>query len=482
MNRSDLTAKPGWREIRLLTTMAVAMEAPCSHGQTDMPQRIAHFVHRYPPALGGSEAYFARLSRHLAGAGHEVTVFTTNADALEAFWLPKAASFSVGHHVEDGVRVRRYGLSLRFRGRRWLLKPLSLIPQRNWQCLTVTCNPFVWNMWRDAGRIQEQFDLVHATAFPYAFPILCARRLAKRLGVPFFLTPFLHLGDPLNPRDRSRRVYTSSAMMSLARSADVVFAQTPSERAALIQRGVAAERVVLQGLGVDTAECTGGNRLRARQAWEASDEEILVGHLANNSVEKGTVDLLKAAAELWRQGHRFRLVLAGPQMPSFVRFWQGYEHADKVRCLGRLTEEKKREFFAGLDVFALPSRSDSFGLVLLEAWANGLPNVAYRAGGIADVIQHEQDGLLAPCGDVNALAAALGRLVTDAETRRRLGTAGRRRVSCDFRWHDKLEQVAQAYREHHKRWCLGATDPLSGERGEPINDRRSSNERRGFDA
>jgi glycosyltransferase involved in cell wall biosynthesis len=419
-----------------------------------MPLRVAHFVQRYPPALGGSEAYFARLSRYLASSGHEVAVFTSTADALEAFWLPQAASFAAGKYVEDGVRVRRYGLSLRFRGRRWLLKPLSFFPQRQWQCLTVTCNPFTLGMWRDAGRLQERFDVVHATAFPYAFPILCARRLARRLGVPFFLTPFLHLGDPLNPRDSSRRAYTSPAMMSLAKSADLVFAQTPSERAALIQRGVPAQRIILQGLGVDIADCTGGDRLRARQSWAASGEEIVVGHLANNSEQKGTVDLLKAAASLWRQGHQFRVVLAGPQMPSFQRFWQSYGRAEGVRCLGPLTDAQKRDFFAGIDVFALPSRSDSFGLVLLEAWANGLPNVAYRAGGIADVVRDEEDGLLAPCSDVTALTVALRRSVTDALLRRRLGTTGRQRVEREFRWRDKLELVEEAYHELRGRQRL----------------------------
>ena len=58
-----------------------------------------------------------------------------------------------------------------------------------------------------------------------------------------------------------------------------------------------------------------------------------------------------------------------------------------MRRLGPLTDAEKRDFFAGIDLFALPSRSDSFGLVLLEAWANGVANVAYRAGGVADVIQ-----------------------------------------------------------------------------------------------
>jgi len=65
----------------------------------------------------------------------------------------------------------------------------------------------------------ERFDVVHATAFPYAFPIACARRLARRLRVPFVLTPFLHLGDPEDRRDRTRRQYTQPALMALARSA-----------------------------------------------------------------------------------------------------------------------------------------------------------------------------------------------------------------------------------------------------------------------
>jgi glycosyltransferase involved in cell wall biosynthesis len=423
-------------------------EFSCRNNTTRMSLRVAHFVQRYPPALGGSEAYFARLSTYLNGSGERVSVFTTTADALEAFWLPRAAAFESGTRVEDGVEVRRYKLSLRFRGRRWLLKPLSLIPHGNWQCLTISCNPFAPGMWQATGRSCDRFDLVHATAFPYMFPILCARRLAKRLGVPFFLTPFLHAGDPLNPRDRSRRAYTSPALMSLAKSADVVFAQTPTERAVLLRVGVSEDRVVLQGLGVEPSECTGGQRARARQAWGFSTDDVVIGHLANNSEEKGTVDLLKAAELLWREGQRFRIVLAGPQMPSFSRFWRDYVYQQSVTRLGPLTDAQKRDFFAGIDVFALPSRSDSFGLVLLEAWANGVANVAYRAGGIADVVRDDEDGLLAPCGDVRALAAALRRLISDANCRHRLGTAGRWRAEREFRWQPKLALVREAYHRH----------------------------------
>jgi glycosyltransferase involved in cell wall biosynthesis len=416
-----------------------------------MSLRVAHFVQRYPPALGGSEAYFARLSGWFAAGGHRVTVFTTTADALEAFWRAGAPCFPAQTSQVDGVEVRRYRLGLRFRGRRWLLKPLSWLPHRRWQGLTLTCNPLAWGMWREAARGNERFDLVHATAFPYAFPILCAQRLARRLGVPFFLTPFLHLGDLQNPRDPTRRGYTAPALMALVRAADVVFVQTPSEREALVQRGIAPDKLALQGLGVDPSACTGGQRVPARQAWRASSEEIVVGHLANNSAEKGTIDLLRAAELLWQEGHGFHLVLAGPEMPNFRRFWGTYRFAGRVRRLGVLTDQQKRDFFAGIDVFALPSRSDSFGLVLLEAWANGVANVAYRAGGIADVVRHEVDGLLAPCGDIPVLASQMHRLIQDSELRRRLAAAGHQRVHQEFRWQDKLALVRDHYLRAAKR-------------------------------
>ena len=408
--------------------------------------RVAHFVQRYPPALGGSEAYFARLGRHLAAAGDAVAVFTSAALDLEAFWAPAGRCVPAGVRVEDGVEVRRYPL-WRCRGRRYLLKPLSLLPHRLWQCLTLPCNPISWRMWRDAGRADRPFDLVHATAFPYAWPIVCGLRLARRLGVPFLLTPFLHLGDPENPHDATRRAYLSPALLTLVRAADRVFVQTEPEGDALLERGVPADKLVLLGMGVDPAECTGGDRTQVRHGWNVTPGEVVVGHLANNSEEKGTADLLRAAEIAWQQGHRFRVVLAGPEMPNFRRFWDGFAAKDRVLRLGVLSDEQKRDFFAGIDVFALPSRSDSFGIVLLEAWANRVPNVGYRAGGVAGVIRHGTDGLLVRCGDVAGVAAALAGLSRDVELRRRLGAAGRERTLRDFRWADKLRRVRDVYED-----------------------------------
>jgi glycosyltransferase involved in cell wall biosynthesis len=156
---------------------------------------------------------------------------------------------------------------------------------------------------------------------------------------------------------------------------------------------------------------------------------------------------------LWQRGVPARLVLAGPEMPNFRAFFEKFTADPAVGSfppvlrLGVLNEQQKKDFFAGLDLFALPSRSDSFGLVLLEAWANGVPNIAYRAGGVADVIRHQEDGLLVPCGDIQLLADRLAQLVEKHDLRRRLGETGRRRLPDEFRWEDKLALVRRVYHE-----------------------------------
>src|SRR5262249_58196820 len=178
----------------------------------------------------------------------------TNALDLEAFWSRRGRCGAAGRACEDGVTVQRYPIAS-WPGRRYLLKTFSLLPNRVWQCLTMPCNPIAPGMWRNAGRA-ERFDLVHATAFPYAWPIACARRLARRLHVPLVVTPFLHLGNPDDPADPGRRAYLSPALLWLLRSADRIFVQTKLEHHALLNEGIAEQKLVLLGIRVDPEAST----------------------------------------------------------------------------------------------------------------------------------------------------------------------------------------------------------------------------------
>jgi glycosyltransferase involved in cell wall biosynthesis len=412
---------------------------------------VVHVVQRYPPARGGSESYFARLSTWLAARGHHVHVASTTARDLTAFWDRRAATVPQGISVENGVTIERHPL-WRVPLQRWILRGLSLLPVRSWQGWVMSCNPLSWSLRRWAKTYAGPCDVVHATAFPYGWPLRCALLLARRRRVPFVLTPFLHLGDLDDPGNPVRRGFTQPALLAILREADRVFAQTPQERDAILGLGIPPERVVLQGLGVDVAECSGGDRAGWRARHGIGPDEVVVGHLANLSAEKGTFDLIEARLRTWKQHIGFHLFLAGPQMPDIAWLFAPTRLSEEVRrgcqihVLGELSNAERRDFFAGIDVFALPSVVDSFGLVLLEAMANGVPCVGYNAGGIPAVIQHEVDGLVVPC-NVTALAHALTRLVRGrGQWRGQLGEAGRVKALASG-WDGKLQIVEGVYCE-----------------------------------
>ena len=412
----------------------------------ERPLHIAQFVHRYPPALGGAERYCQRLCEHLVKRGDAVTVFTTTALELNEFWA-RSRRPTLEDELESHPTIRRFR-PVTFPLRRYILKAMSFVPVRPWQSATQPSNPLCPRMAMAAANFDGPLDAVHALAFPYSFPILCGLRLARRRRVPFFLTPFLHLGDPSDPHDRTRRQYTRPYLKWLLMQADGVFVQTPSENRAAVELGVRENRVILQGLGVDPVECTGGDRAAARRVWDVAEKVFVVGHLANASVEKGTVDLLKAAG-----AENLRVVLAGPAMPNFERFWTRYERKDLVTRLGPVSDSQKRDFYAGIDAFALPSRTDSFGLVLLEAWANTKPVVAYRAGGPADLVRDGVDGWLVACGNAEELGERLKRLSADAGMRLRFGGAGLARIPVEFAWEPKLQLVRDTFFVGRGRVC-----------------------------
>ena len=93
----------------------------------------------------------------------------------------------------------------------------------------------------------------------------------------------------------------------------------------------------------------------------------------------------------------------------------------------------------------MPSRVDSFGLVFLEAWAQGKPVIGARAGGIPAVVDHGENGLLIPFGDVDALAAAIERLLDSPEEAARLGQTGWRKLKEHYDWERVYPQLLALY-------------------------------------
>jgi phosphatidylinositol alpha-mannosyltransferase len=128
------------------------------------------------------------------------------------------------------------------------------------------------------------------------------------------------------------------------------------------------------------------------------------------------------------------LVLVGPDRPA----------GNRVHALGRVDDEELRRRLADADVLCAPSLGgESFGVVLAEGMAAGLPVVASRIPGYVDVLPETCGRLVAP-GDPDALAAALAELLGDAGLRAQLGAAGRREAAR-FAWPRVAEQVLAVY-------------------------------------
>jgi glycosyltransferase involved in cell wall biosynthesis len=107
---------------------------------------------------------------------------------------------------------------------------------------------------------------------------------------------------------------------------------------------------------------------------------------------------------------------------------------ERILFFADVPHSRLHPFYRAARVFCLPSRSEPFGLVLLEAGAFALPVVASRVGGIPEIISHEQTGLLVTPDDPALLAETLSRLLRDPSDRARLGEALMERVKTEFTW------------------------------------------------
>jgi len=175
--------------------------------------------------------------------------------------------------------------------------------------------------------------------------------------------------------------------------------------------------------------------------------EVVVGAVARLSKEKGLHYLLEAFAAVAGHHPQARLVLAGegPERKRLERLAARLSLGERVRFLGEVPHEQVPEVLQGLDVFAMPSTYEGFGVAALEAEAMEVPAVASRIHGIPDVVVDGETGLLVPPRDRQALAAAMERLVTDGDLRRRLGQAGRALVAEHYSWEENTAQMEALY-------------------------------------
>ena len=410
-----------------------------------------HVVQLYHPVASGAGRYFRAIGERLAAEGHQVTVLATDAYDLEHIWMPGRRRVEPATEWFNGVQivrlpiVRRPGPPLLYPALRRLMTEISRLPDTT----PLLQRLATWTpRWPGVETFFEQygpFDLVHATNITLDFALLPVFACAQRQRIPFVCTPFIHLGEP-----GSRtivRYYSMRHQIDLLRRSERVITMTGLERDFLAARGVPHERLRVVGVGVTPEDLQGGDgdHFRAEQRIDGP-LVLFIGALA---YDKGAIHLVEAMQRLWRAGHPGTLVLIGAPLTHFEAFYARLPQSDRarIRFLPYAPESVKRDALAAADVFVLPSRTDSFGIVFLEAWCYGVPVIGARAGGIPDVITDGSDGLLVRFGDVAGLAQAIRLLLDDRALARRLGAAGREKTLRSLTWDHVYARARAVYAE-----------------------------------
>jgi glycosyltransferase involved in cell wall biosynthesis len=274
-------------------------------------------------------------------------------------------------------------------------------------------SPLPWKLWRLRAVLRElRPDIVHGMSI---FPVALIRRFGlmpatwnvryfayvsidptSSLPVAFarFRQPLLALRNAISRREAPR--------------IDAIFAASETIAERLSVAGIRGRIIAIPGVvDAERLEAESHQQLelpagRPRIVYAAFLEEL-----------KGVADLVAAFALIAEAHPTATLLIAGdgPQKEPLADQARGLGVGDRVHLLGHV--EPVASLFSACDVFVSPSHSEALGISIMQAMALGLPCVCTDVGGISDAIDDGVSGLLVPAHDPPALAAAIGRLLSD---------------------------------------------------------------------
>jgi glycosyltransferase involved in cell wall biosynthesis len=223
---------------------------------------------------------------------------------------------------------------------------------------------------------------------------------------------------------------------------DRVMVPSPSMGDVLRDWGV-TKPIGIWSRGINHDRFNPGRRdLQWRRSLGIGDQDVAVSFLGRLVLEKGLGIFADVIAELKARGvpHKVLVIGEGPARPWFAErvpeaIFTGFQSGDD---LGRAV--------AGMDVFFMPSVTETFGNVTTEAMAAGVPVVAARATGAVDLVEQGVTGFLVPPTDVRAYADAIQKLIEDPALRHSAGEAGHR-AAQRFIWETANQAVLDAYLE-----------------------------------
>jgi len=377
--------------------------------------KLLHVVASYLPATryGGTIVSVHGLCASLAARGHDVHVFTTSVDG--------AADSPVAHGQPvtlDGVTV--WYFQSRF------LRRLYYAP----------------DLGRALHRTIANFDVVHSHAI-YLWPLWAAARAARRAGVPHVVSPRGMLEKDLIERRTAlwKSLLIGFVEKTRLESASAIHVTSRREREQAEAFGFSFPRFFEVPNGVSLLEAARGDLSPAMAGLAQRRPFVLF--LGRITWKKG-LDRLIAALPLAPSAS---LVIAGTDDEGYRRtvedLARAHEVSDRVSFTGEVLGADKWASIDMASAVVLPSYSENFGNVVLEAWAGSRPVIVSPEVGLAEVVASSGGGWVAATS--KDLGRAIELVVTDERLRTRAGELGRAEAARRFAWGAVAAQMEEVY-------------------------------------
>lgn len=403
---------------------------------------VVFVLPRFFPYRGGYENSLLALASYLVNRGHRATVFTTVADDLESFWLPGFKTFPAESSNVNGVAIQRFPIDYSTIRRR-AARLLGLAPYWRWKA----------QHWRPSFRIpglnealrEIDADLIHIGPLPYNGIMYSGLHAGELRKIPVVATPCSHLGEPGN--NEVEQHYLGPHQLEMLRHCRKVLCMTQTERRHLAQLGISSDQLAVTPFGIEIAAVIGGDPEFLRRQHRVDGPVVL--HLGMKAFDKGSEMVVEAMKLLWAKGSNAWLVMAGPSLSTFDSY---IAHAGKdcprLLNLPPFADSDKRNFLASATIVAQPSRVESLGLVLIEAWANRKPVIAVDMEVSRELTTNSGGGTVVAFGNGPQLADEIQRMLNDPSLRQTMGDSGYRFAlnfegsTCWQRTTSQLEEAA----------------------------------------
>ena len=289
-----------------------------------------------------------------------------------------------------------------------------------------------------AGRLDDfRPDLIHICA--PSFLGLSGLTYAQRNNLPAVTSYHTHFVEYFSYFGLSWLEPTGwSYLQWFHNRCDMTYAPSPSAVQELHKHGINDVELWQRGIELD---CFSPNFYdpQLRRSINAEDKPVLlfVGRLINH---KDLDDLVAADRILKSRGRDYKIVIAGdgPMRDELQA------QLPDAHFTGFIYGQELSRWYASADIFAFPSTTETFGNVILEAFASGIPAVGVAAGGVGDIINHNRDGLLAQPKNPQDFAAALETLIVNRDWARALGQEARRTAQL-YSWHQINRRLLDSY-------------------------------------